>query len=202
MDIHGHPCGSVVWNETEGRVTHGALRTDADVLHVAVARLLGYRWPAETDSDMELADEQRGWVGRCSKLLSHADKDGIVCIPSVRGEPPAGERLLLLLSTAFGGTWDGGVLAGLLAEVGSPTLDQWLRNQFFEQHCKLFQQRPFIWHIWDGRIGDGFHALVNYHKLGRGWRQGSATHGVADFQLSRGLGCPPARRSDARRDGC
>ena len=163
--FHGHPCGSVVWNETEGRVTHGALRTDANVLHVAVARLLGYRWPAENDSDMELADEQREWVGRCSKLLRHADADGIVCIPSVRGEPPAGERLLLLLSTAFGGTWDGGVLAGLLAEVGSPTLDQWLRNQFFEQHCKLFHQRPFIWHIWDGRIGDGFHALVNYHKL-------------------------------------
>jgi len=24
--------------------------------------------------------------------------------------------------------------------------------------------RPFIWHLWDGRP-DGFHALVNYHKL-------------------------------------
>jgi len=28
----------------------------------------------------------------------------------------------------------------------------------------LFHQRPFIWHIWDG-LRDGFHALVNYHKL-------------------------------------
>ena len=44
-------------------------------------------------------------------------------------------------------------------------LDDWLRNDFFEEHCKLFQQRPFIWHIWDGRKRDGFHALVNYHKL-------------------------------------
>ncbi|MBT7807934.1 hypothetical protein HN766_20705 [Candidatus Poribacteria bacterium] len=44
------------------------------------------------------------------------------------------------------------------------TLDDWLRNSFFEQHCKLFHQRPFIWHVWDGRA-DGFHALVNAHKL-------------------------------------
>jgi hypothetical protein len=28
----------------------------------------------------------------------------------------------------------------------------------------LFQNRPFIWHIWDGRK-DGFSLLVNYHKL-------------------------------------
>uniref|UniRef100_UPI001B30DDC1 hypothetical protein n=1 Tax=Pantoea ananas TaxID=553 RepID=UPI001B30DDC1 len=30
--------------------------------------------------------------------------------------------------------------------------------------CKLFQHRPFIWHIWDG-LKDGFSVLVNYHKL-------------------------------------
>ncbi|MCB0041463.1 MAG: hypothetical protein KDE23_17365, partial [Caldilinea sp.] len=33
-------------------------------------------------------------------------------------------------------------------------------------HCKLFQHRPFIWHIWDG-LKDGFGALVNYHQLDR-----------------------------------
>jgi hypothetical protein len=32
------------------------------------------------------------------------------------------------------------------------------------QHCELFHQRPFVWHIWDG-LRDGFSALVNYHKL-------------------------------------
>ena len=47
-------------------------------------------------------------------------------------------------------------------------LDEWLRDHFFEQHCKLFHHRPFIWHIWDGRRRDGFHALVNYHKLAEG----------------------------------
>ena len=40
----------------------------------------------------------------------------------------------------------------------------WLRNRFFEQHCKLFHHRPFVWHIWDGNK-NGFQCLVNAHKL-------------------------------------
>ena len=28
----------------------------------------------------------------------------------------------------------------------------------------MFHERPFIWHVWDGRK-DGFGALVNYHRL-------------------------------------
>jgi len=41
-----------------------------------------------------------------------------------------------------------------------------LRDDFFKAHCKVFKNRPFIWHIWDGRK-DGFAALVNYHQLDR-----------------------------------
>ena len=54
----------------------------------------------------------------------------------------------------------------MLAQVGfaGKTVDDWLRDGFFTQHCDLFHQRPFVWHIWDGRR-DGFHALVNYHRL-------------------------------------
>ena len=163
--FHGHPCGSVVWDNTEKRTAHGPLRTDSSVLQVAVARLLGYRWPAEQDGEMELAVEQREWVRRSEELLGWADEDGIVCIPSVRGEPPAGERLLELLAAAYGDAWNEGVLSKLLAEAGSRSLDDWLRDHFFEQHCKLFHHRPFVWHIWDGRRRDGFHALVSYHKL-------------------------------------
>ena len=166
--FHGHPCGSVVWDETEKWTSDGPLRTDATVLQIAVARLLGYRWPAEKDAQMELADEQREWVRRCGKLLTWADEDGIVCIPSVRGEPPAGERLLQLLVAAFGEVWNDEVLTRLLTDAGSPGLDDWLRDSFFDQHCKLFHHRPFIWHIWDGRRRDGFHALVSYHSLAEG----------------------------------
>ena len=164
--FHGHPCGSVVWDENKKWNAHGPLRTDNTVLQVAVARLLGYRWPAELDDDMELADEQREWVYRCKALASYADEDGIICIPPVRGEPSASGRLLNLLVAAYGNDWTNNTLTVLLKSAGyaSKTLETWLRNKFFAQHCKLFKNRPFIWHIWDG-LRDGFAALVNYHRL-------------------------------------
>ena len=164
--FHGHPCGSVIWNETLKWTAEGALRTDETVLQVAVARLLGYRWPAELDPKMELAAEQRQWVDRCEALHAYADEDGIVCIPPVRGEGLASDRLLNLLAAAYGEKWSNAILGELLKSVGhgGKTLETWLRDQFFSQHCKLFQHRPFIWHIWDG-LRDGFAALVNYHKL-------------------------------------
>lgn len=164
--FHGHPCGSVIWDEKEKWTTHGSLRSEDSVLQVAVARLLGYRWPGELDDGMELAEEQREWVNRCEALLPYADDDGIVCIPPVRGEAAADDRLLNLLAAAYGDAWSNDTLAQLLKSVGhtGKTLETWLRDKFFTQHCKLFQHRPFIWHIWDG-LRDGFAALVNYHKF-------------------------------------
>ena len=165
--FHGHPCGSVVWDEASKWTAHGPLRTGPTVLQVAVPRLLGYRWPAEQDADMELAGEQREWVARCEELLLHADKDGIACIPSVRGESPASDRLLALLAASFGDAWNDTVLGKLLTGTASASLDEYLRHRFFDEHCKLFHHRPFVWHIHDGRR-DGFHALVSYHKLAEG----------------------------------
>ncbi len=164
--FHGHPCGSVIWDEEQKWTANGPLRTEETVLQVAVARLLGYRWPAELDASMELADEQREWVKRCESLAGYADDDGIVCIPPVRGEASASDRLLNLLAAAYGDAWSNDTLATLLksADHAGKTLETWLREKFFTQHCKLFQHRPFIWHIWDG-LRDGFAALVNYHKL-------------------------------------
>ena len=169
--FHGHPCGSVIWDEAEKQTVHGTLRTDDTVLQVAVARLLGYRWPAEHDANMELATEQREWVRRCETLLDYADEDGIVCIPSVRAEPTAGDRLLQLLAASFGTAWNDDMRTKLLGGVDSPSFDDWLRNHFFDEHRKLFHHRPFVWHIWDGRR-DGFHALVNYHKLAESGSKG------------------------------
>lgn len=147
-------------------IFHGHPMQSTDPLQVAIARLLGYRWPAETDPDMELSDEAHHWISRCEPLLKLADNDGIVCIPPVRGEPAAAERLLNLLAAAYGKDWNTDVLARLLkaADHADKTLDTWLREKYFTQHCKLFQQRPFIWHIWDG-LRDGFATLVNYHQF-------------------------------------
>jgi hypothetical protein len=164
--FHGHPCGSVVWDEESKWTADGVLRTDDTVLQVAVARLLGFRWPAELDEEMELADEQRVWVERCEALLPFCDEDGIVCISPVRGEAAADGRLLNLLAAAYGDAWSNDVQSELLKSVGhaGKSLETWLRDKFFTQHCKMFQHRPFIWQVWDG-LSDGFSALVNYHKL-------------------------------------
>jgi len=119
---------------------------------------------------MELADDARTWIARCEKLAEHTDDDGVVCLPSVRGEAPAHDRLLKLLIAAWEtvqpGSWKPAVLDKLLSDADCPGkgLDVWLRERFFEQHAKRFHHRPFIWHVWDG-LKDGFAALVNYHKL-------------------------------------
>jgi hypothetical protein len=149
---------------------HGHPQPASDPLQVAIARLAGYRWPAETDATIELAGEARTWVARCEQLAAHTDDDGILCLPSVRGEPPAHERLLKLLIAAREnvqpGSWKPAVLDKLLADAdcAGKGLDVWLRDRFFEQHARRFHHRPFIWHVWDG-LKDGFAALVNYHRL-------------------------------------
>jgi hypothetical protein len=126
-------------------------------LQVAVARLAGYRWPRQTGSsfpDCPALDPDG--------LEKHADVDGIVPLTAIAGEASAADRLRALLADAYSGEWSAAKLKELLGDWD--TLEDWLRDGFFEEHCRIFHQRPFVWHIWDGRK-DGFHALVNYHKL-------------------------------------
>jgi hypothetical protein len=121
-----------------------------ETLQVGVARLLGYEWPQqEADS-----------------LSSLAVEDGMLPLIPLLGTAPAAERLRLLLAMAFGDDWSQARFDQLLdaGRFQGKNLDAWLRDGFFEQHCKLFHQRPFIWQIWDG-LRDGFSALVNYHQL-------------------------------------
>ncbi len=132
-------------------------------LHVAVARLLGYRWPRQTGSSFPDCPAL-GPDG----LENLADADSIVCLSATKGEANAAERLRALLVQALG-KFD---LRALLAGAGpkgskSETLEEWLQDEFFEQHCGLFHHRPFIWHLWDGHP-NGFSALVNYHQLDHG----------------------------------
>ena len=161
---HGHPCGSVIWHDQDKKTAIGELRKDESVLQTALARLLGYQWPAETDAEMELAEEQRHWVTACEALSGLVDDDGIACIPAIRGEKPAADRLEAMLQASYGDAWNINVLNELLASVKASSLEAWLRDKFFDQHCKMFGHRPFIWQVWDG-LKDGFSALVNYHQL-------------------------------------
>lgn len=189
---------------------HGHPQPATDPLQVAVARLVGYRWPAEQEAataaevaenqaksapsayaesassyqnesieaataapqraPMELSEAAHAWIARCAALDAHTDDEGICCLPSVRGEAPAHERLLQLLiaswETVEPGSWRPAILDQLLAQAdcAGKGLDVWLREKFFEQHAKRFHHRPFVWHVWDG-LKDGFAALVNYHRL-------------------------------------
>jgi hypothetical protein len=119
-------------------------------LHVAVARLANYVWPQQQPDE----------------LNDFASHDGIVCLPPIAGEASGHERLRSLLAVAFKNNSMQGAVDELLSEVDyqGKELTDWLQDAFFAQHCSLFHNRPFIWHIWDGRR-DGFAALINYHKL-------------------------------------
>ncbi len=182
-------------------IFHGHPASSTHALQVATARLLGYRWPAELDREMELATDARAWIERTSKLNDLTDDDGIVCIPAVGSEQPTVDRLLNFLHHSYEEgraqeqvfrdkldaadendpltvdlwrrDWQPSLSDSfpawrdsLLEAAGhtGKTLESWLRDKFFTQHCKLFHNRPFIWHIWDG-LKDGFSVLVNYHKL-------------------------------------
>jgi hypothetical protein len=151
-------------------VFHGHPKVSTEPLQVAVMRLLGYRWPAEYDLAIDVSDTAREWIAGCEALKPHADDDGIICLPPIRGEQAGHERLLGLLIAAWEtveqGSWKASVLDGLLAaaDCSGKTIEVWLRDKFFEQHARLFLHRPPIWHVWDG-LKDGFSALVNSHRL-------------------------------------
>lgn len=132
----------------------GEVPCAAAPLQVAVSRLLGHHWPGQRIG------------GEDARLSAAEDEDGIVCLPALQGEKAASERLRAFLAAAYDEAWSPGMLDGLLKVAGyeGKSLEQWLRDGFFDQHCKLFHHRPFIWHVWDGRR-DGFSALVNYHRL-------------------------------------
>lgn len=119
-------------------------------LQVAVARLLGHRWPDQEPDELD----------------DLADDDGIVALPAVGNEDPAADRLRSLLARAHGGGWSQTVLDGLLTAAGGyPDLESWLRDGFFAQHATLFHHRPFVWQVWDGLKRGGFSALLDYHRL-------------------------------------
>lgn len=121
-------------------------------LQVAVARVLGYRWPTQEPD----------------KLDRFADADGIASLQPLPNEPDLVTRVRELLATAFDSEWSAATERRLVMEAGGKNgkLDDWLRDSFFAQHVKVFDNRPFLWHIWDGRK-DGFSAIVNYHRLDR-----------------------------------
>ena len=139
----------------------------------SVRVLLGALLKRERGSDeqTERAVAAQG-MARAAELLAgryHLVVTNVPCLAPVSGESWAADRLRQLVAAAYGDDWSTATERQLLVATAansqpSESIEEWLRDRFFEEHCKLFHQRPFIWHVWDGRR-DGFHALVNYHRL-------------------------------------
>jgi hypothetical protein len=141
-------------------------------LHVALARLAGYLWPAEADPGLRLSGEARTRIAEAAALPA-ADADGLLTLVPVLGKRPLAERLRAYCSAAWGNAWTHGTEAALITSAcdrvkDKPpkqlTLEAWLPTHAARQHTKLFQERPFLWWITDGR-NDGFTAIVHYHRL-------------------------------------
>jgi hypothetical protein len=135
---------------------HGSPNGCEQSLQVAVARVLGYKWPRQLGISFPQCD-----AVATDRLEPH--NDGIMCLSALVGEESAASQLRMFLRNVYGESFN---LAFLLEGKKSATLEEWLRDEFFIEHIATFDQRPFVWHIWDG-LKDGFHALVNYQKLDR-----------------------------------
>src|SRR5262249_53541480 len=124
----------------------GSVVPSSEPLQVAVARMLGYLWPRQTSSEFPDCPALKP-----DGLEQYAASDGIVSLSSIKGQPAGEERLRALLAASCGSEWSR-KLAAMLAESDceGASLDDYLRHAFFIQHCELFHQRPFIWHVWDG----------------------------------------------------
>jgi hypothetical protein len=154
--FHGHPA-------------HAEAGTE---LQVAFSRLAGFRWPAESDKTVRLSTETKMLVEQASALPGVA-VSGLLPLHAEGADLALADRLRLLLAAAFGSEWSNEKEAELVRAADlrfdkkfgrNSSLESWLRDRAFRQHCELFHQRPFLWQIGDG-LRDGFSAFLHYHGL-------------------------------------
>jgi hypothetical protein len=157
--FHGHPAYAECGTE----------------LHVALARLAGYRWPSETDATIRLSDLAKQHIG-VAATLADSGGDGLLPLQANGNDLPLADRMRILLTAAYGTPISPvreqalvRAADALLDKKGAKdtTLEGWLADRAFRQHCVLFRHRPFLWHVWDS-MRDGFSAFLNYHSLDRG----------------------------------
>ncbi|MGE0823227.1 MAG: BREX-1 system adenine-specific DNA-methyltransferase PglX [Candidatus Binatia bacterium] len=167
-----HPV-SVYWlleelRSEEGLVCFPELKHHTeDYFSVKILRLLGHRWPKQSEAGEQLPD----W----------ADRDGIIPITEGSGEKILLERVRERIADEF----PGGNVASIEREFGEiigTTLEKWLAGPFFKRHISQFKKRPIAWQIELGTraqalrtrgkkratgysSGPVFSCLVYYHKL-------------------------------------
>ena len=164
-----HPV-SIYWLLKEGIEKKGwhskeeEKRVTEDIFTVLILRILGHRWPKQTEAGEPIPD----W----------ADLDGIVPLTPALQEPALLERVRVRLPQEF---HDGktGELEREFEEITGESLGKWIGSNFFKHHISQFKKRPIAWqlssHTANGAGGKGkkkgldkapaFSCLVYYHKL-------------------------------------
>jgi hypothetical protein len=153
---------------------HPAFAAEGTELHVAIARIAGYRWPAEIDASIRVSQIARERIHLAADLPV-ADADGLLQLDANGNNLSLADRMRALFSSAYGAPLSPAREQALIRsadalldnkEARDVTFEGWLADRAFRQHCALFHQRPFLWHIWDGMKG-GFSAFLYYHRLDR-----------------------------------
>jgi hypothetical protein len=153
---------------------HSAFAEAGTELHVALACMAGYQWPAETNANMRLSELAKKRIA-LAEDLPKTDIDPLLLLHANSSKSTLADRMRVLLSAAFGSplsmTREQALVRAADAkldkkEARDATLEGWLSERAFRQHCILFQQRPFLWQVWDG-MKEGFSAFVNYQRLDR-----------------------------------
>lgn len=154
---------------------HPSFAESGTELHVALARLAGYRWPAETDTTIRLADNAKERIALAA-CLPKANADGLLLLHSNGINSSLADQLRILLTAAYGAPLSLADEQALVRaadarldrkEAKDRSLEGWIADRAFRQHCILFQQRPFLWQVIDGSK-DGFSAFLYYHRLNIG----------------------------------
>ena len=110
-------------------------------LHVALARVAGYGWPAETDAEMRLSAEARARIAETATFPA-ADADGLLALVPVLGERSLADRLRSYCVAAWGHAWTPATEVKLIASAcerakdkppKQPTFDAWLRTHAARQ---------------------------------------------------------------------
>lgn len=116
----------------------------AHATHIHLARYLGMRWPTEEPRPTAAAP----WC---------------IFLHDAPNAPPE-QTVSGWLEALHADARRDQNLGASVAAMGDAERYAWLRDAFFEEHCRLFLARPFLWHIWDG-TPDGFSVIVRYHQL-------------------------------------
>jgi len=135
-------------------------------LEVTLLRLLGHRWPKDTQ--------------KSESIFNSDASEGIIPIKADYGGPSLMDRIQQHIKTEFKDVAK--IIESQFAETVGKPIDEWLTTEFFKHHIKHFKRRPLIWQIESrptngakhaiGRKGNSkslsrpaFSCIVYYHKL-------------------------------------